>query len=201
MGPTRFERAHHRPRRWVLPGYTKGPVVVFRGFGGSLIRAGNRRLGDALTTGGRAPRPSGSRGASARGAGPRGSVSSGIKSPPSLFSCESGQSESNAHRRIYSPECCRYTTPRQTSEPQNTESSRSQYAGKPAAGRFGFFVAMRVMVLDSREPGLFQCVVAPPAARSFRATRAPLAAVVRNGIRRNPPKPASRNHDSYNLQG
>src|SRR5206468_6759837 len=75
-----------------------------------------------------------------------------------LVSSQSGQSESNAHRRIYSPECCRYTTPRQMSEPQNTESSRSQYVGKPATGRFGLFVAMRVMVFDPRRPGLFQGV-------------------------------------------
>ena len=39
--------------------------------------------------------------------------------------------------------------------PQNTESIRSQYAGKPATGRFGFFsvVATRVMVVDSQMEG------------------------------------------------
>src|SRR5436190_6574503 len=75
-----------------------------------------------------------------------------------LDRCRSGQSESDAHRRFYRPECCRYTMPRQSSEPENTESSRSQYAGKPATGRFGFFVATRVMVPRARKPSLFQDV-------------------------------------------
>src|SRR3989475_8533488 len=39
--------------------------------------------------------------------------------------------------------------------PQNTESIRSQYAGKPATGRFGFVVA-RVMVPPSRRTLLYQ---------------------------------------------
>src|SRR5437773_9929573 len=54
----------------------------FAGSALPLIRAGDSRLGDALTTGGRGPRPSGSRGANAIGAGARGSVSSGIRSSP-----------------------------------------------------------------------------------------------------------------------
>lgn len=45
MGPTRFERAHHRSRRWVLPGYTKGPVVAFRGVGGSADPRGQSPSG------------------------------------------------------------------------------------------------------------------------------------------------------------
>jgi len=58
----------------------------------------------------------------------------------------SGQGESNAHREVYGLACCPCTMPRPASEPQNTESVRSQYAGKPATGRFGFLrVAMRVM--------------------------------------------------------
>ena len=45
MGPTRFERAHHRSRRWVLPGYTKGPVVAFGGVGGSADPRGQSPSG------------------------------------------------------------------------------------------------------------------------------------------------------------
>src|SRR5207249_6017759 len=63
------------------------PKARFAGSAAALIRVGNRRLGDALTTGGRGPRPSGSRGASAIGAGSRGSASSGIRSPPFPRSC------------------------------------------------------------------------------------------------------------------
>src|SRR2546428_3956620 len=47
-----------------------------------LVRRGRRRLVGHLTTLRRASRLSGSSGASARGAGSQGSVSSGIKSPP-----------------------------------------------------------------------------------------------------------------------
>src|SRR2546422_2025324 len=47
-----------------------------------LVRRGHRRLGGRLTTVRRAMRLSSSSGASARGAGSQGSVSSGIKSPP-----------------------------------------------------------------------------------------------------------------------
>jgi hypothetical protein len=51
--------------------------------------------------------------------------------------------------------------------PQNTESIRSQYAGKPATGRFGFFivVATRVMVVDSQNPDLYQRVAVADVAR------------------------------------
>ncbi len=46
--------------------------------------------------------------------------------------------------------------------PQNTESIRSQYAGKPATGRFGFVtvVAIRVMVTMPRNPDVYERVVA-----------------------------------------
>src|SRR3989454_3686153 len=66
------------------------PRARFAGSAAALIRTGNRRIGDALTTGGHGPRPSGSRGASAIGAGFRGSASSGIKSPPFLGSLSIG---------------------------------------------------------------------------------------------------------------
>ena len=71
-----------------------------------------------------------------------------------LLGSQSGESESNAHREIYGLECCPYTMPRQSSEPQNTESIRFQYAGKPATGRFGFrVVAMRCMAIGTQEGG------------------------------------------------
>src|SRR5438034_4489103 len=72
----------------------------------------------------------------------------------------SGQSESNAHRGVYGSGCCPYTMPRLSSEPENTESYRSQYAGKPATGRFGLrFVAIRVMVAPPTHRAIFQRVV------------------------------------------
>ena len=60
----------------------QGPGGPFRGRAAPLFATGDRRLGGALTTGGRGPWPSGSSGASAIGAGSRGSASSGIRSPP-----------------------------------------------------------------------------------------------------------------------
>ena len=109
-----------------------------------LNREGATARAASLTTVRRGLRRGCSTGASAAGARSPGFVSSGIHSPP--LSMRSGQSESNAYREIYCLACCPYTMPRPASEPQNTESVRSQYAGKPATGRFGFLrVAMRVM--------------------------------------------------------
>ena len=85
MGPSRFERPLDVPSVGCCQTTPRARWSRFAGLAAPLIRAGNRPLGDALTTGGRAPRPSGSRGANARGAGSRGSVSSGIRSPP--FPC------------------------------------------------------------------------------------------------------------------
>ena len=110
-----------------------------------LNREGATARAASLTTVRRGLRRGCSTGASADGAGFPGFVSSGIHSPP-LLSIQSGQGESNAHRKVYDLKCCPYTMPRPASEPQNTESVRSQYTGKPATGRFGFLrVAMRVM--------------------------------------------------------
>src|SRR5437867_10732703 len=56
--------------------------MACRGRYGPLVRQGHGRLAGRLTTVRRASRLSGSSGASARGAGSQGSVSSGIRSPP-----------------------------------------------------------------------------------------------------------------------
>src|SRR5437899_1173965 len=100
-----------------------------------LVRRGHRRLGGRLTTVRRASRLSGSSGASARGAGSHGSVSSGIKSPPvrvlALASGTLGPSESNAHLEVYGLGCCPYIMPRQTSEAQNTRAFALRTPGSP----------------------------------------------------------------------
>ena len=116
MGPSRFERPLVVPSDGCFRATPRARRSGFAGRTAPLVRAGHRRHGGALTTGGRATRPSGSRGASAIGAGSRGSASSGIRSPPSSLGLEpSGQSESNAHPEFYGLECCRYTMPRPTS--------------------------------------------------------------------------------------
>ena len=130
----------------------------FMGLAAPLIRAGDRRLGDALTTGGRGPRPSGSRGASAIDAGSRGSASSGIRSPPFLGRISIGAERVGRPPPGLQPRMLPlHHAPPISSEPENTESSRSQYAGKPATGRFGLgVVEIRVMVRRARKAGLFQ---------------------------------------------
>ena len=98
-----------------------------------LNREGATARAASLTTVRRGLRRGCLPGASAPSAVSRGSVSSGIRSPP--FSLvESGQSELNARREVYGLECYPYTMPRQAPEPQNSESSRSQYVEKPAMG-------------------------------------------------------------------
>jgi len=121
-----------------------------------LVRRGHRRLGRRLTTVRRASRLSGSSGASARGAGSNGSVSSGIRSPP-VRVLALAMGALGAERIERSPRGLRpRRLPLHHAPPPfrgaEHESLRSQYAGEPATGCVGlFFVAMRVMVCRSLE--------------------------------------------------
>ena len=84
----------------------------------------------APTTGRRASRPARSPGASAASAKTRGSVSSGIRSPP--FSLvESGQSELNARREVYGLECSPYTMPRQAPGRRTRRALALNTSGSP----------------------------------------------------------------------
>src|SRR2546427_10420064 len=69
----------------------------------------------------------------------------------------SGANESNAHLEVYGLGCCPYTMPRQIFRGAEHESLRSQYAGEPAMGCVGLlFVAMRVMVVETKDLHVFQ---------------------------------------------
>src|SRR2546425_9746330 len=136
--------------------------MVSHGRYASLVGRGPRRLGGRLTTVRRASRLSGSSGASARGAGSQGSVSSGIRSPPVHVSALA--SRALGAERIEDPP--RGLRPRMLPlhhappifRGAEHESLRSQYAGKPATGCVGlFFVAIRVMVAEPYDLHVFQC--------------------------------------------
>src|SRR5947209_11450105 len=90
--------------------------MACRGRYAPLVPRGHRRLGGRLTTVRRASRLSGSSGASARGAGSQGSVSSGIRSPPVRALAPASRtrepSELKARPEVYGLGCCPYTMPR-----------------------------------------------------------------------------------------
>ncbi len=100
-----------------------------------LVRRGHRRLGGRLTTVRRASRTSGSSGASARGAGSHGSVSSGIRSPPvrvlALASRALGAERIERPSRGLRPRLCPCTMPRQSYEAQNTRAFALNTPGSP----------------------------------------------------------------------
>src|SRR2546425_9247176 len=137
--------------------------MVSHGRYASLIHRGHRRLGGRLTTVRRASRLSGFSGASARGAGSQGSVSSGIRSPPVRVLARA--LGALAAERIERPPP-RGLRPRMLPlhhappifQGAEHESLRPQYAGKPATGCVGlFFVAIRVMVAEPYNLHVFQC--------------------------------------------
>ena len=126
-----------------------------------LVRRGHRRLGGRLTTVRRAMRLSSSSGASARGAGSQGSVSSGIKSPPvrvlALASRALGAERIEDPTRGVRPRMLPLHHAPLIFQGAEHESLRSQYAREPAAGCVGlFFVAIRVMVAEPYNPHLFE---------------------------------------------
>ncbi len=101
-----------------------------------LVRRGHRRLGGRLTTVRRASRTSGSSGASARGAGSHGSVSSGIKSPPvrvlALASRALGAERIEDPPRGLRPRMLPLTPcPANSSEAQNTRAFALRRPGSP----------------------------------------------------------------------
>src|SRR2546422_8808774 len=122
--------------------------MACRGRYAPLVPRGHRRLGGRLTTVRRASRLSGSSGASARGAGSQGCVSSGIRSPPVRVLAPASRtrepSELKARPEVYGLRCCLTPCPAIFRGAEH-ESLRSQYAGEPATGCVGLlFVAMWV---------------------------------------------------------
>ena len=127
--------------------------MACRGRYAPLVPRGHRRLGGRLTTVRRASRLSGSSGASARGAGSQGSVSSGIRSPPVRVLAPASRTREPSEL----PPASRSTASDAALTPcpaifrgAEHESLRSQYAGEPATGCVGLlFVAVWVMVCPS----------------------------------------------------
>jgi len=127
----------------------------------ALIRRGHRRLGGRLTTVRRASRLSGSSGASARGAGSQGSVSSGIRSPPvrvwALVSAAVGAERIERPHRGLRPRRLPLHHAPPIFRGAEHESLRSQCAGEPATGCVGlFFVATQVIVSPTQDLQVFQ---------------------------------------------
>src|SRR5947208_14127932 len=126
----------------------------------ALVRRGHRRHGGRLTTVRRASRLSGSSGASARGAGSQGSVSSGIRSPPVRVLAPASRTREPSEL----PPASRSTASDAALTPcpaifrgQEHETLCSQYAGEPAPGGVGLlFVAMWVMVVEGQALHVFQ---------------------------------------------
>ena len=135
MGPGGFEPPSPGSRPGVIPSYTKGPCEAGRSAGAwwrhhCPPRVAAIRLLRSQRTRRRIPV---------------------FFARNNLTSLECDHDRGRASRtptaRVTAPHAALTPCPaKQTETAKHGERPRSQYAGKPATGRFGFFVALRVMV-------------------------------------------------------